>query len=149
MVTQEASSKFLGFLYQFERALYRIFSAEFDSAVFGIEAADDVVEEITFNNNQLHVSFEQDKHALDTNSGQPYQDSSKNLWHTFHIWLSGMEDAREKYNSITYCLVTNKNVGTNTIASLVSEANESEQIENALRTLKLKAKTISSDVREI
>lgn len=148
MVTQEASSKFLGFLYQIERALYRIFASEHDSAVFGIETADDVVEEISFNNGQLHVSFEQDKHALDI-SGQPYQDSSKNLWHTLHIWLSTMKGAREKYEEISYCLVTNKNVGANTLANLLSKAQTDEQIKIALGELRKQADAITGAVKEI
>jgi hypothetical protein len=48
MVTKDASSKILGFLYQMQRALYRIFSCETDNTVIGIETADDVVEEIRF-----------------------------------------------------------------------------------------------------
>lgn len=78
MITQEASSKFLGFLYQIERVLYRIFSSEHSSAVFSVETADDVVEEITYSNGELHVIFEQDKHSIALNS-QPYQDSNKNF----------------------------------------------------------------------
>lgn len=148
MVTQEASSKFLGFLYQIERALYRIFASEHSSAIFGIETADDVVEEISFDNGQFHVSFEQDKHALST-GGQPYQDSSKNLWHTMHIWLSTMKDAREKYEEISYCLVTNKNVGENTLANSLSKAQTDEQIKAALGELKEQAGTITGAVKEI
>ncbi|HGJ6192767.1 TPA: hypothetical protein ACJXMH_002461, partial [Salmonella enterica subsp. enterica serovar Kinondoni] len=148
MVTQEASSKFLGFLYQIERALYRIFASEHNSAIFGIETADDVVEEISFDDGQLHVSFEQDKHTLGT-SGQPYQDSSKNLWHTIHIWLSAMKGAREKYEEITYCLVTNKNVGENTLANLFSTAQTDEQIKAALGELRKQANTITGEVKEI
>lgn len=148
MVTQEASSKFLGFLYQIERALYRIFASEHNSGIFGIETADDVVEEISFGNGQFHVSFEQDKHALST-SGQPYQDSSKNLWHTMHIWLSTMKDAREKYEEISYCLVTNKNVGENTLANSLSKAQTDEQIKIALDELREQADTITGAVKEI
>lgn len=115
MITQEASSKFLGFLYQIERVLYRIFSSEHSLAVFAVETADDVVEEITYSNGKLHIIFEQDKHSIALNS-QPYQDSNKNLWHTLHIWLSTIDEYKNKYEKITYCLVTNKSVGEKTLA---------------------------------
>ncbi len=147
MVTQDASSKFLGFLYQIERAMYRIFASEHNSAIFGIETADDVVEEISLENNHFHVSFEQDKHTLNNNK-QPYQDSSKNLWHTLHIWLSTMKDAREKYEEISYCLVTNKKVGENTLANLLSEAKTDEQIKSAVEKLKKCANDISGTVKK-
>ncbi|CND06141.1 ABC-three component system protein [Yersinia pseudotuberculosis] len=148
MITQEASSKFLGFLYQIERALYRIFASEHDSAVFGIETADDVVEEITFSDGQLQVFFEQDKHALDT-SEQPYQNSSRNLWHTLHIWLSTMKDTREKYAEVSYCLVTNRKVGENTLANLLSKAKTDEQINTVLGELKKQGEIITGSVKEV
>ncbi|TBL74435.1 hypothetical protein EYY94_13270 [Obesumbacterium proteus] len=148
MITQEASSKFLGFLYQIERALYRIFASEHDLAVFGIETADDVVEEITFSDGQLQVSFEQDKHALDT-SEQPYQNSSRNLWHTLHIWLSTMKDTREKYAEVSYCLVTNRRVGENTLANLLSEAKTDQQVNTGLEELKKQGETITGSVKEV
>ncbi|HID4131937.1 TPA: ABC-three component system protein [Pluralibacter gergoviae] len=148
MVTQEASPQFLGFLYQIERALYRIFASEHDYAIFGIETADDVVEELNFNNGELHVSFEQDKHSLDT-SGQPYQDSSRNLWHTLHIWLSLMKESQDKYDAITYCLVTNKKVGANTLANILSNAKTLEQIDEAVCELRKKALELNGKVKEI
>ncbi|HCC5837225.1 ABC-three component system protein [Citrobacter farmeri] len=148
MVTKEASAKIVGFLYQMERALYRIFSNEHDSAVFGIETADDVVEEILFENGHWHVAFEQDKHASGTQS-QPYQDSSKNLWHTIHIWLNAMKEVREKYNKITYYLVTNKTVGSNNLATILSEAKTEEQINSALVILKEQANAINGKVKDI
>jgi len=146
MITQEAGSKFLGFLYQIERALYRIFSSEHDSVVFGIETADDVVEEICFANGELQIAFEQDKHSLDI-SGQPYQDSSKNLWHTLHIWLSKLEYSKVKYDKITYCLVTNKEVGQNTLARTLSEAITNDQVTSALIELKKQGKAITGAVK--
>jgi hypothetical protein len=148
MVTEEASPKIVGFLFQIERAMYRIFSSENNTCVFGIETADDVVEEITLDNGQWHVFFEQDKHALSTRP-QPFQDSSKNLWHTLHIWLSAMEHAREKYSEITYCLTTNKPVGINSLAYIISNAKTKEEIELALATLKQQASIITGKVKQI
>ena len=148
MITQEASSKFLGFLYQIERVLYRIFSSEHSSAVFAVETADDVVEEITYSNGELHIIFEQDKHSIALNS-QPYQDSNKNLWHTLHIWLSTIDDYKNKYQKITYCLVTNKSVGEKTLAKKISIAESDEDITKTIKELKNQAEIISGKTKEI
>lgn len=148
MVTEEASPKIVGFLYQMERALYRIFSSEHDSAVFGVETADDVVEEIILENGHWHVSFEQDKYASSTQP-QPYQDSSKNLWHTIHIWLDAMKESRNKYDKITYCFVTNKTVNAGNLATILSVAETEEQVNAALATLKEQASIINGKVKEI
>ncbi|HAU5007449.1 TPA: hypothetical protein NY308_001950 [Proteus mirabilis] len=148
MITQEASSKFLGFLYQIERVLYRIFSSEHSLAVFAVETADDVVEEITYSNGKLHIIFEQDKHSIALNS-QPYQDSNKNLWHTLHIWLSTIDEYKNKYEKITYCLVTNKSVGEKTLAKKISIAESDEDINKAIKELKNQAKMISGKTKEI
>lgn len=148
MITQEASSKFLGFLYQIERVLYRIFSSEHSSAAFSVETTDDVVEEITYRNGDRHVIFEQDKHSIALN-GQPYQDSNKNFWHTLHIWLSTINDYKNKYEKITYCLVTNKFVGEKTLAKKISIAENDEDIIKAIKELKNQAATISGKTKEI
>ena len=44
MVTTEASSKIAGYNFQFQRALYRLFSSESAETTVGIETDDDVVE---------------------------------------------------------------------------------------------------------
>lgn len=140
-VTQDASSKILGFMYQMERALYRIFSCETDKTIIGIETADDVVEEIYLENGEVEVLFEQDKHSIQ-NSNQPYQNSSYNLWHTLHIWLTFMDENRKKYKEITYCLISNKKIDENTLAYELSKANSDKEISNALINLKEKGKNI-------
>ncbi|WP_323835964.1 ABC-three component system protein [Photorhabdus africana] len=148
MITQDASSKIIGFLYQFERALYRIFSSEHNSVVFGIETVDDVVEEAILANGLPSITFEQDKHSLDTRA-QPYQDSSKNLWHTLHIWLDAMKVTREKYDEVTYCLVTNRIIDKRNLVVFLSEAKSEEQINTALAMLKEQAKKITGKVKSI
>lgn len=148
MVTEDASLKILGFTYQFERALYRILTCEHSSAVFGIETEDDVVEKITFEDGKVHILLEQDKHSVET-SGQPYQDSSKNLWHTIHIWLEAMKETRETYSQATYCLVTNKKVGEKTLATMLSEASSEEEVSSAISELRSHATSLGDKVKII
>lgn len=146
MVTTEASSKIAAFIYQIERALYRIFASEHNHVMVGIETADDVVEEIRFENGNIQITFEQDKHSVDE-TGQPYQDSSKNLWHTLHIWLNSMTVVKSQYDEIIYCLVTNKSVGSNTLASLISDAKNDHEIKEAIQKLKSHGANISGKVK--
>lgn len=148
MVTKDASLKLAGYIYQFHRALYRIFSSEHNSVVFGIETEDDIVEKITFDNGKIEINFEQDKHTTNK-TGQPFQDSSKNLWHTLHIWLHAMEKTRKKYDNVCYCLVTNKQIGASTLAKQLSEANSDQQVAAAINALKDHAKTLKSSAKEI
>lgn len=147
MVTKDASSKILGFLYQMQRALYRIFSCETNNTVIGIETADDVVEEIRSENENWQVFFEQDKHSIQNNH-QPYQDSSYNLWHTLHIWLFFIEEAREKYEKITYCLVSNKTIKKDNLAYILSQAKSDQEIDAALARLKEKGKAIYNGLKD-
>lgn len=106
MITDEASAKIAGYTFQFQRALYRIFSCETENTIIGIETDDDVVEVKQNVDGTIEIIFEQDKHSIQK-SGHPFQDSSKNLWHTLHIWLDTMEEAQKKYKKIGYCFVTN------------------------------------------
>lgn len=141
MITTEASSKIAGYTFQFQRALYRLFSSESEATIVGIETDDDVVEISRDANGEVQITFEQDKHSIQ-DSGQPFQDSSKNLWHTLHIWLDSMKSVREKYNSVRYCLVTNKEVPTRAFAAKLSAASEKNKIEECIKEIKLNAAVV-------
>lgn len=149
MVTQPAGPKLAGYIYQFHRALYRVFSSEYENGAFSIETEDDVVEINHLDSGEIEIIFEQDK-ANNQKTGQPYQNSSKNFWHTLHIWLDAMSKARESYDLITYCFVTNKAVGAKTLAMQLSDAHSSQEIALAISALTKKAKEIpiSSEAKE-
>lgn len=138
MVTVEASSKIAGYTFQFQRALYRLFSSESEATVVGIETDDDVVEIKRSADGSVQIIFEQDKHSIQ-NSGHPFQDSSDNLWHTLHIWLHEMNDARHKYKNISYCLVTNKSVTTRAFAKRLGAASEKENIDECIKEIRQRA----------
>lgn len=145
MATQEASSKIAGYIFQVERALYRLFSSEVAATTVGIETDDDVVEISKDETGELLIKFEQDKHAIQE-VGQPYQDSSKNLWHTLHIWLEAMQEVRKKYANVTYCLVTNKSIPISTFAMALGKAKDDIAINKCIIRIRQTAKTATGKV---
>lgn len=138
MVTVGAGPKIAGYTFQFERALYRLFSSEAKDAIVGIETEDDVVEIVRGPDGSINIIFEQDKLSTQS-SGHPFQDSSKNLWHTLHIWLDAMKDVQEKYNNISYCLVTNKEVSTRAFAQKLGAANSENDIDECIKEIRQRA----------
>jgi hypothetical protein len=130
MATIAAGPKIAGFTFQFQRALYRLFSSEVN-AVIGIETDDDVVELKHLQDGTVEAVFEQDKHSI-KDVGQPFQDGSKNLWHTLHVWLEAMPAMRKKYQSIRFCLVTNKTVPNAAFAQKLDQANEPLAIQDCI-----------------
>jgi len=144
MVTKEASSKIAGYNFQFQRALYRLFSSETPETIVGIETDDDVVEITRDANGLVQIVFEQDKHSVQ-DSGHPFQDSSKNLWHTMHIWLDSMDSVRQKYQSVSYCLVTNKEVPTRAFATRLGAAKDKSEIDECIKEIRLRAADAKSE----
>lgn len=144
MVTIEASSKIAGYNFQFHRALYRLFSSESAETIIGIETDDDVVEITRDANGLVNIVFEQDKHSIQ-DSGHPFQDSSKNLWHTMHIWLDSMDSVRQKYQSVSYCFVTNKGVPIRAFATKLDTAKEKSEIDECIKEIRLRADKATSE----
>lgn len=144
MVTVEASSQIAGYTFQFQRALYRLFSSESETAFVGIETDDDVVEIKCDANGVVQIVFEQDKHSIQ-DSGHPFQDSSKNLWHTMHIWLDSMDSVRQKYQSVSYCLVTNKEVPARAFATKLGAAKEKSEIDECIKEIRQRAAEATSE----
>lgn len=130
-VTTDASKKLAGYIFQIQRALYRILKSDASNLVIGIETDDDVVEISSDDSSLLTVTLEQDKHSINPTKN-PYQDSSKNLWHTFHIWLDSMEKMQQIYSKINYCLVTNSLVNEKSLAYALSEAIKEDDIDKCI-----------------
>lgn len=145
MATKEASAKIAGYIFQFERALYRLFSSETEATTVGVETDDDVVEITRDETGEILIKFEQDKHAVQE-AGHPYQDSSKNLWHTMHIWLEAMHGVKEKYGNVTYCLVTNKTVPVSAIAQRLGAAVDDIAINACIADIRQQAKKATGKV---
>ncbi|MGH8761607.1 MAG: ABC-three component system protein, partial [Nitrosospira sp.] len=138
MITVEASAKIAGYIFQFQRVLYRLFSSELETTIVGIETEDDVVEIKQDAAGLVQIVFEQDKHSIQS-SGHPFRDSSKNLWHTLHTWLDAMEAVRQKYENVSYCLVTNKEVATQAFAKKIGAADKKDEIEECIKEIRQRA----------
>lgn len=142
-----ASPSAAGYGYQYERALYRIFNAPSVQTRFGIETADDI-EEISESSTGTRRVSEQAKLTVQPRKN-PLQDSSKNLWNTLRIWLSGLEAAREEYDELEYLLVTNRILKKGTLAMQLSEASSKQEVANAVVTLRNHAEGMTGKSREI
>lgn len=135
MITLEASSKIAGYLFQFQRALYILFSSNKNNPIVGIETADDIAEMWLDDSGKLTIRLEQDKHSTDMTANL-LQDSSKNLWHSFHIWLDSFEDINNNYEEVRYAIVTNNSIKEGTLAYKLSNAKSEEDINACLTMMK-------------
>lgn len=138
MATIAAVPKIAGYIFQFHRALYRLFSSESASTVIGVETDDDVVSVVRHADGSADIEFEQDKYSAQ-DAGQPFQDKSKNLWHTMHVWLEAIEQTRKNYENVSFCLVTNKEVSDRALAQRLSDADDEEEIEDCVIELRRRA----------
>ncbi|MFZ6677262.1 ABC-three component system protein [Undibacterium sp. Tian12W] len=147
MTTVSAGPKIVGYIYQFQRALYRLFSSQSPSIVIGIETDDDVVAVVKKSDGSVDIEFEQDKFSTQQ-SGHPFQDSGKNLWHTLHIWLDAIHARRGQTDSLIFCLVTNKEVTASAFARKLSEAKQEDEIANCIAEIRQRAKKIQGKALE-
>nr|WP_288810467.1 ABC-three component system protein [uncultured Sphingobacterium sp.] len=81
-IGKPASGTVLGYLYQFERALFWLSIKEIDFV--SIETEDDVVASLAAS--PISQIFEQDKHSI--GDSNPFSDKNVNLWKTFEIWCN-------------------------------------------------------------
>lgn len=134
-ITTEASGKIAGYIFQFQRALYRLLSSDASNLLVGVETEDDVVEIIIDDPLGPHITLEQNKHTVNLNTNT-FQDSSKNLWHSLHIWLDSMEECQKKYTKISYILVTNIKVNPNSFVHQLSNAKNKEDVQRCITLIK-------------
>ena len=137
MKDPDASPSAAGYGYQYERALYRIFTAPNVQTRFGIETADDV-EEISQTETGSRRVSEQAKLSVQPRKN-PLQDSSKNLWKTLRIWLSGLAVARKEYEELQFLLVTNRVLKKGTLAMRLSDALSKQDVADAVVALRTHA----------
>lgn len=137
MVTASAGSKIVGYLFQFHRALYRLFLSP-SSTLIGIETHDDVVAINRLPDGSVEIEFEQDKHSVQ-GYGHPYQDSHKNLWHTLHIWLEAVQEGKTPVKPSAFYFVTNKTVSEGSFARKLSEASDDQNVTLCVTELRSKA----------
>lgn len=140
-IDTNAAPIIVAFTFQFERALYSLFSGHAKRTQIGIETLDDVAE-LTWNaDGSVDARLEQDANTVQS-AGQPFQDSSYKLWHTLRVWLSHVKALREKYADVQFCLVTNAKVPEKALARLISDAKSDEQIKAAVSAMRAQAKVI-------
>ena len=111
-----ASGQALGYLFQFERALYWLSAPEIDYV--SIETDDDVVAQLK-SGQAIENIYEQDKNISGT--ANPFSNSNINLWKTLAIWL---ELKKNRNTSKTrFVLATNKRINKNCTIYKLHQAN--------------------------
>lgn len=113
-----ASGQALGYVYQFDRATFRLFEAGIDVIEIGFEDIDDVSVHYR-NGNELR---EQDKSTV--NSGSPLSDRSVALWKTLHIWAELITSDPSKLRTAEFHLVTNGTLPAKCLARRINEATD-------------------------
>lgn len=147
MKDPDASPSAAGYGYQYERALYRIFTAPNAQTWFGIETADDVEEICQTATGSRRVS-EQVKLSVQSRKN-PLQDSSKNLWKTLRIWLNGLAAARKEHEELQFLLVTNRVLKQGTLAMRLSNTLSKQDVAEAVVALRTHASGMTGKPGEI
>ncbi|MCX4177662.1 MULTISPECIES: ABC-three component system protein [Paraburkholderia] len=140
-INTNAAPTIVAFTFQFERALYSLFSGHAKRTLVGIETLDDVAELTWSADGTVAARLEQDANTVQS-AGHPFQDSSYKLWHTLRVWLSHVKVLREKYVEVRFCLVTNASVPENALARMFSDAKTDAEIAAAVSALRAQAQVI-------
>ncbi|RZK27227.1 MAG: hypothetical protein EOO43_00285 [Flavobacterium sp.] len=113
---KSAAGQALGYLYQFERAIFWLSRSDIDFV--SIETDDDVVSQLK-SGQEINRIYEQDKSV--TGNGNPFSNANVNLWKTFSIWLAIQK--RVPKEKARFVLSTNKRVSTTGTISKLHKAN--------------------------
>lgn len=119
--SHSAPGQALGYLYQFERATYRLLCAGVDVVEVGIEDVDDVSEHRT-DGSEVR---EQDKSTV--REASPLGDRSEALWKTLSIWVQAASEDPQILERSEFHLVTNGRVRSESLARAIGEAKDSER----------------------
>jgi hypothetical protein len=115
-----ASGQALGYVYQFDRATYRLFQSGIDVVEIGVEYIDDV--SVHFHDGK--ETREQNKSTV--NSGSPLSDRSVALWKTLHIWAETILAIPSLLNTTEFHLVTNGSLSSKCLARRINDAIDEE-----------------------
>lgn len=107
-IGKSASGQALGYIYQFERALFWLSRPEI--SYVSIETDDDVVAQL-YKGEDIHKIYEQDKSSTGTTN--QFSNSNVNLWKTLSIWLK-IQKKNQGLKS-RFILATNRRVNTTCI----------------------------------
>ncbi|BAE86372.1 hypothetical protein [Desulfitobacterium hafniense] len=134
-----ASSQALGYVYQFDRATYRLFQSGVDVVEIGVEDIDDV--SVHLDNG---VILEQDKSTV--NSGSPLSDRSVALWKTLHIWAEMILDAPSIIDTTEFHLATNGSLSAKCLARRIDRATDKDSTKAICTELKDMIPTLREDL---
>ncbi|WP_176079559.1 ABC-three component system protein [Paraburkholderia tropica] len=140
-IDTNAAAIIAAFIFQFERALYRLFSAPTRKMHIGLETLDDVAELTYKSDGSVQAKLEQDAHTVQS-SGQPFRDSGRKLWHTLHVWLTHVDEIEKGYPDPRFVFVTNASVKESTLVRKLSKASSKAEVKEALKSLRAQAKEI-------
>lgn len=135
-----ASGQALGYVYQFDRATYRLFQSGVDVVEIGVEDIDDV----SIHLNSGNEIREQDKSTV--NSGSPLSDRSEALWKTLHIWAELIKGNPTVLKSSEFHLVTNGSLSANCLARRINGATDKKSAKAVCDELRSMIPTLRDDL---
>jgi hypothetical protein len=124
----------LGYVYQFDRATYRLLEADENVVSIAVEHVDDV----SVHRSDGSAIHEQDKATI--SASRTLTDRSVALWKTLSIWADQVRSGPTALRSTEFHLVTNTTVSTDSLASAIHMAvseSESEAVADRLLTASL------------
>jgi len=131
----------LGYIYQFDRATYRLLSSGISVVAVGIEHVDDV--SVHFEDGQ--TIREQDK-LTTVAKYSPLSDNSIALWKTLHIWAEEFGANLSLLDITEFHLITNGKVSDESIASRLGRAIEMEDCIKIAEELTSKANNLRENL---
>lgn len=139
-VNHSALGQALGYVYQFDRATFRLFKSDVDVIEIGIEDIDDV--SVHFKTGD--TIREQDKSTI--NSGSPLADRSVALWKTLHIWAELLIEDPLALERSEFHLVTNGMITKKSLAQRIHEANNEKLANDVSMELRCIIPTLREDL---
>lgn len=137
-----AVSQSLGYLYQFERATYRLLQAPSNVVSVGVECVDDVSE--------LRVDGsivrEQDKTTLSNRN--PLSDRSVALWKTLAIWSRAVASNPACLDATEFHLVTNGTITETCLARCIHLAKDTDKQEDIAAQIRSRCDELRDDLSE-
>ncbi|MFD2616534.1 ABC-three component system protein [Terrilactibacillus laevilacticus] len=139
-IDHSASGQALGYMYQFDRATYRLFQSEVDVIEIGIEDIDDVsIHKVS--GKEIH---EQDKSTV--NTGSPLSDRSVALWKTLHIWAELVVKNPTILNNVEFHLVTNGTLSKKCLARSINDTVDEKSSKVVCDELRIMITTLREDL---
>ena len=138
-----ASGQMAGYLFQPDRALYLLSKTTGNNAI-AVEAVDDLA---IIDENGKVVYREQDKNTVKS-EGKTFEDRSKDLWNTLHIWVKAAESGEFKPEETILVCATNVAITDNMVIKKISDAKTEEASEALITEIKELIKDAPQGIKE-